>query len=268
VSKPPEVLPPEPSNIVRSKPSLGIVGKVIRIAIPLSIAAFFFWLFTFALGQFFQIRGVQHLLTSRIFLAIAYISLAICIATLVYGLKLKWAIQISVGGAIVLLLAALLVDRLFLMLPVAGQSHKLAVKGTEFTPPSTVGEKARAQVIIENKTDESRHVRIWQEAAYWTYFGDKSLNLKVQEQRWSALEQYVRTVSPTDQIIPSNFGQLGVPFETPSATQRDLTGFAVKEETFYLMMIVKDDSGKRVLELCEYLLDKSTVNYCYRHNGP
>jgi hypothetical protein len=67
----------------------------------------------FALGQFFQIRGVQHMLTSRIFLGIAWFCASILLFGIVRATNLtRW---IAIIGVVILLAAAILLDRAFPM---------------------------------------------------------------------------------------------------------------------------------------------------------
>jgi hypothetical protein len=74
----------------------------------------------FALGQFFQIRGVQHMLTSRIFLGIAWLCATLLLWGIVRALSLARWLWIAIIGGIVLLMAAIVLDHAF---PMSNSAH-------------------------------------------------------------------------------------------------------------------------------------------------
>jgi hypothetical protein len=104
MSEPPEILPPESSDIIPSDPSSLSFAAALRQATPLQKGVFFFLsaasvasVSMFALGQFFQTRGVQNVLTSRVFLIIAALIPTIWVwqaAFLLKSKRWKWAVVI------------------------------------------------------------------------------------------------------------------------------------------------------------------------------
>jgi hypothetical protein len=120
----PEILPPEPDAgaVVPSHSSTATLRAAWQVATPAQkvfvgvlSAGFVCSILMFSISQFFQIRGVQHLLTSRIFLGIAWISSTILTWAIVRVLvPSKWKLK-TIVLALVLLLAAIALDRAFPM---------------------------------------------------------------------------------------------------------------------------------------------------------
>jgi hypothetical protein len=72
-------------------------------------------LFTFCIGQFFQIRGVQHMMTSRFFLASAWLILVAGVWGVAWVRWYEHRWRITITAALILLLVAFLIDRAFPM---------------------------------------------------------------------------------------------------------------------------------------------------------
>jgi hypothetical protein len=117
-----EVLPPSRSAALQSRTDfLSVRDKWERSGTPEKVftvclsSSALLTLFTFCIGQFFQIRGVQHMLTSRIFLAGACL---ILVAGLwgycwIWQYTRRW--YITIVGVLFLTLAAYLLDRAYPM---------------------------------------------------------------------------------------------------------------------------------------------------------
>jgi hypothetical protein len=147
----PEVLPPEPSDITTVGSSATPFNAAWRRATPLQKGMFFFLsagtvasASLFALGQFFQTRGVQNMLTSRIFLFIAWVFPTLGIwqfARLLNSKRWRW---IAFTATLALLVAAVALDRAFPM-PKSAPAEKAVetVKQSEpLTPAQTPQEQA------------------------------------------------------------------------------------------------------------------------------
>ena len=78
-------------------------------------AGFVFTGFTWALGQFFQIRGVQHMLTSRIFLALTVLFALLGVWGVAWAFFYKWRFPIIGIGVAFGLIAWVVIDRIFPM---------------------------------------------------------------------------------------------------------------------------------------------------------
>jgi hypothetical protein len=116
----PEILPPESSELSTSRGSLASRStwqEATRfekgVAVCLS-AGFLFSVFMFALGQFFQVRGVQNMLTSRIFLVVAWTCATLLLWGLGRALISRWVI-VGCVGTIILLAATIALDYVFPM---------------------------------------------------------------------------------------------------------------------------------------------------------
>jgi hypothetical protein len=122
VPKHPDILPPDSSGVAPTGTAATTLYAAWQRATPIQ-KGFVFLLsggfvcsvLMFALGQFFQIRGVQHVLTSRIFLGIAWI----CASVLFLGITrasglLRWKMT-SIAGSSLLLLGCFALDRAFPM---------------------------------------------------------------------------------------------------------------------------------------------------------
>jgi hypothetical protein len=149
----PELLPPGSNGITPFNSPTSTVRTAWLHSTPMQKAAVFLLsggfvcsVLMFALGQFFQIRGVQHMLTSRIFLGIAWI----CAFLLLWGIgrtlaPARWLL-IAVIGGIVLLIAAIVLDHVF---PMPNTTHHEAPAATteqrQASSP-TAGEIAEAIV--------------------------------------------------------------------------------------------------------------------------
>lgn len=91
-------------------------------------------LFTFCIGQFFQIRGVQHMMTSRFFLAGAWLILVAgvwCVSWL-FWYEYRW--RITIVASLILLLIAYLIDQAFPMPKTASTDNRPPIEGTAKVP--------------------------------------------------------------------------------------------------------------------------------------
>ncbi len=79
-------------------------------------AGFLFAGFTWASSQFFQIRGVQHVLTSRIFLALTWLFATLAVWGMAWVFFYGKRYVIGAIGAVVLLIGAVTMDHQFPML--------------------------------------------------------------------------------------------------------------------------------------------------------
>jgi hypothetical protein len=118
----PEILPPEPNGIATVAPSAMSFNAAWQRATPLQKGMFFLLsagtvasASMFALGQFFQTRGVQSMLTSRVFLVVACLFPIFWVWQVALLLQSKRGIWIAVATTIILLAAAYALDHAFPM---------------------------------------------------------------------------------------------------------------------------------------------------------
>ena len=119
-----EILPPESDNLAIPARA-GTISAVWqrstqtqKSALFLLSGSFIVSVFMFALGQFFQIRGVQHLLTSRIFLGIAGLSAALLVWAILWTARPNRWMRLGLTGTILITIACIALDRKFPMMSV------------------------------------------------------------------------------------------------------------------------------------------------------
>jgi hypothetical protein len=105
-----ELLPPRGMAVPPSR----FTPRQKQVAIAVS-GAILFTIFLWAISQFFQVRGVIHLMTSRIFLGIAWLMAALFVLGTLRAAGTKgWKLR-GVFLALLLLAAAIAMDRLYPM---------------------------------------------------------------------------------------------------------------------------------------------------------
>jgi hypothetical protein len=122
VAKKPEILPPAPSGIAAVDQSTVSFAAAWHRATPLTKGFFLFLTLgtvasvsMFAIGQFFQTRGVQSLVTSRAFLVVAWLFPTLWVWQAALSVKAKRWRWIAGIVTAVLLLAICTLDRAFPM---------------------------------------------------------------------------------------------------------------------------------------------------------
>ena len=166
--KPEIMLPPEPSGISNVDPSAMSFNAAWQRATQLQKGMFFFLSVgtvasatLFALGQFFQTRGVQSMLTSRVFLLIAWFFPTLCIwqfALLLKAKRWKWVASVV---SLVLLAAVYALDHAFPMPnsahsePSTAKTEQMA-KQLEPSPIPAQTEQERAEALGKPPITEVR----------------------------------------------------------------------------------------------------------------
>jgi hypothetical protein len=228
VPQEPEILPPADSgNITQASRSAVTLPDSWRVATPgQKLAAFVlsggfvFGVFMFALGQFFQVRGVQSIPASRIFLAITWLCgtfLIIGIARLGRPASWKW---ISALGSLGLLVTVIALDRAFpLPRPIPHQPPDLEL--------SFFVEKELRFNFINNTATTAHNPKYWFAIENYTH-------PVLRDNKISALPILTRVIN--DFVHPHSF-EGNIEVLNPESTQRVTTG----DRLFGLGAITCDD---------------------------